>query len=85
MKKIDIRKFGKYSEGLTIEETKKYIMKRAKVKKIGTLWEQFCDIAGVNTCPIITDENGDEVFGMYRCDVLRFTDALLLKTPTYFD
>ena len=78
--KIDINKYGKYEWGLTDKEIKQYLKDRARVTRIGNLYKKFCKIAGVNTVPVYRG-----IALMYRHDVERFTDQLLLGTPTYFD
>ena len=77
-KEIDITKFGKYKDGLTSAEINKYLRMRTKKKNIRT---QFNDAAGCNTCAIGPD--GQRL--MYRWDVQRFADVVLLNKPTYFD
>ena len=49
------------------------------------LYTQFCVIAGINTVPIVTLEDGTEITVMFRHDVKRFADVLFLGIPTYFD
>lgn len=85
MKKIDIYKIGKYPEGLIPEEIKAYLHKRCPKKDVEELWEKFCEVCGVNTCPVIMDEEGNQLMGMFRDDVERFANKLINGTPTYLD
>ena len=81
-----IKYFGEYRGGLTGEEIKHYLKVRANTTKLGKLYEKFCKTAGVNTMTSTTcHECGKSTTLMYRCDVERFTDVMLLGIPTYFD
>jgi hypothetical protein len=77
----DIEQFGEYREGLTGAEIKEYLHKRAPRRKIAKLIKQFSNIAGINTGAVTS--TGQSL--MYRHDVLRFADKVLLNKDTYFD
>lgn len=88
---FDINKFGKYREGLTIEEIKKYLILRnvetpviKNINDLPLLFELYDKIAGVNTaaCKKI---KGKLVILHYRWDVKRYADVLFLKKQTYWD
>lgn len=86
IEKIDLVHYGVFRTGLTNDEIKEYLKNRANVTKIGTLWNWFLKIAGINTmavehCP----ECKKEFVLMYRHDVQRFADVLFLNKPTYWD
>lgn len=83
---IDLDHFGMYNAGLTISEIKEYLKQRAGVTKLGHLYDKFCRIAGVNTVGAGKCEFCGKMFSlMYRHDVERFVDVLLLGKKTYFD
>ena len=91
---IDINDFGKYRLGLTKYEIKEYLNLREQDllsdygnnsnKTSKAIYHKFCEIAGVNTCAVIT-VNKHRVILMYRHDVERFADKLFLDKETYFD
>lgn len=89
MKIIDLTFYGKYRMGLTEEEIKEYLKKRAGVKRLGNLYNKFCRVADANTMSgeFEYDRNGKRqlVSLMYRHDVQRFADLMFDRTPTYFD
>jgi hypothetical protein len=78
---FEIENFGEYRLGLTGEEIKEYLHKRAPRRKIARLIKEFAEVAGVNTGATTIDGR----MLMYREDVRRFADKLLLKKDTYFD
>lgn len=78
---VDINNFGEYRHGLAKEEIKKYIGLRANTLNVVRLYDRFNGIAGCNTSAL--GPQGQLL--MYRHDVLRFTDKLLLGKETYFD
>lgn len=78
---LDINDFGEYRLGLTSSEINEYLRLRTGKKKIKGLREKFRVISGVNT--MATSAQGHTL--MFRHDVERFTDKLLLNKPTYFD
>ena len=80
--KVNIMRFGAYRMGLTNEEIKEYLSRRANTKAIAKLVEKFNRIAGCNTCTV--GPQGQHL--MYRHDILRFADVLFGVTRgTYFD
>lgn len=78
---IDIDDFGEYRLGLTSKEIEIYIKLRTGMKGVKPLYKKFCKVAGVNTGAI--NLQGESL--MYRDDVRRFVDKLLLNIPTYWD
>jgi hypothetical protein len=80
-KNEDIEHIGDYRLGLTSEEIEYYIGLRANTLSTKRLLDKFDKIAGVNTCAV--GPQGQSL--MYRHDVKRFADKLLLGTPTYWD
>ena len=89
IEKDDIHNFGIFNDGLTDSEIKEYLKKQAKGTKfakmsISKLYKEFCKIAGVNTMSLVIYDKHQIVL-MYRHDVKRFADKLLLGIPTYFD
>lgn len=78
---IDIETIGDYRMGLIDKEIELYIGIRANTLNTKRLLAKFNKIAGVNTCAV--GPQGQSL--MYRHDVKRFTDKLLLGTPTYWD
>lgn len=78
---IDIYDFGAYRYGLTTEEIDEYLRQRTGKKRVKLLHKKFSKIAGVNTMAV--GPQGQSL--MYRHDVKRFADALLLNIPTYWD
>lgn len=78
---IDIQYFGDYRIGLTAKEIEKYLGIRANTMSTKKLYRDFCKISGVNTCGVGPQGQGL----MYRYDVQRFSDKLLLGTPTHWD
>ena len=79
--KVDLAHFGDYRNGLTGDEIKKYIGLRANTAAVTRLYNKFVIIAGVNTMAVGPQGQGL----MYRHDVERFTDKLLLGKSTYWD
>jgi len=84
--KCIIEDYGDYRGGLTINEIKEYLKKRACATRLGRLYIQFCKIAGINTMGVIVTQCcGKRMTLMYRSDVKRFADLMFEGTPTYFD
>jgi hypothetical protein len=89
---MDIKKFGKYKEGLTAEEIKVYLRERLnEMDQFNTykkcpvdVVKRFNKAAGCNTmaCKVINDKMTTL---MYRCDVERFADLIFCGKSTYFD
>lgn len=80
-KHIDINTFGNYRIGLSDAEIKKYLSIRANTKKTLELFKRFDKAAGCNTAGV--GPEGQSL--MYREDVKRFADLILLGKATYFD
>jgi len=78
---LDLELFGAYKWGLIDEEIKTYLKERARSKRLGKLYIQFSNIAGVNTCAM--GPQGQTL--MYRHDVKRFADKLFDGKATYWD
>lgn len=78
---VDIDYFGDYRLGLTAEEIDEYLRRRTGKKNLKKIRSDFDKTAGVNTCAI--GPQGQTL--MYRHDVKRFADVVLLNKPTYFD
>lgn len=85
----DIYNYGMYRLGLTSSEIKEYLKKRtgARTKReVETLYKIFCEVAGVNTMALMTCEHCKKQFTlMYRSDVARFADLMLLGISTFWD
>ena len=79
MEKIDINKFGAYKEGLSFEEIREYLKKRAGVKQIGDLFKRFGKIAVGKTGVFGKDKDGHSVPLMFRSDVELFADIMFGK------
>lgn len=79
--KVNISNFGDYMHGLAGEEIKTYISRRANTLSVARLYKKFVNIAGCNTMAV--GPQGQSL--MYRHDVERFTDKLLLGKETYWD
>ena len=79
--KIDIQEFGDYRMGLSKDEITKYLQLRSGKKNIKRLRLKFSKAAGCNTMAI--GPQGQSL--MYRWDVERFADVVLLSKKTYFD
>jgi hypothetical protein len=79
----ELEHYGDYRLGLTSDEINDYL--RIRSCKVGNalkaLRKLFNKVAGCNTCAIT---HSGKVL-MYRDDVLRFTNAVLRGTPTFFD
>lgn len=80
-KQINIDDFGDYRLGLTSEEINEYLRCRTGRSKIKRLRKQFNKVAGINTVAL----GPAKQILMYRWDVKRFTDVILLHKPTYWD
>lgn len=78
---INLEQLGEYRLGLTSDEIKFYLHLRAPRRNLGKLVRQFNQIAGTNTTAVTA--TGAPL--MYRHDVQRFADKLLLRRGTYFD
>lgn len=78
---LNINCFGHYRAGLTSAEIDEYLHRRTGKKRVKQLRQKFNKASGVNTCAI--GPNGQPL--MYRHDVKRFADVILLGIPTYFD
>lgn len=81
MNKINIYDFGAYNMGLAEEEINEYLKYRTGKKGVKLLRKKFDKIAGCNTMAV--GPQGQLL--MYRHDVKRFADVLLLGIPTIFD
>lgn len=82
---VNIEELGDYRQGLTFAEIRLYLALRVKttnLKKINSLYAKFWHIAGPGNTMAIGPQ-GQPL--MYRRDVKRFADALLLGKETYFD
>ena len=81
--KAEIEQFGHYRMGLAANEIDDYL--RIRSEKSGAalkkLRRAFNKVAGCNTCAV---GPGDIVL-MYRWDVVRFANVVLLGASTYFD
>ena len=78
-----LENYGDYRMGLTSEEIQRYLEARCHTEKknIKDVYSLFNKIAGVNTMAV--GPQGQCL--MYRHDVKRFADELLLGKETYFD
>jgi hypothetical protein len=79
--KIDINEFGDYRAGLTGNEISDYLFCRAPRRNQIKLRKDFVKVAGCNTGALTSTG----VSLMYRHDVKRFADVVLLKKKTHFD
>jgi len=83
---IKLRSYGVFNSGLTHEEIKNYLRARANKISIERVYKKFIEIAGINTCPVVSCPNcNKEMSLMYRHDVQRFADVLFLGISTYWD
>jgi hypothetical protein len=78
---IDINEFGDYRLGLTGKEIQDYLFCRAPRRNQTKLRKDFVKTAGCNTGALTSTG----ISLMYRHDVKRFADVVLLKKKTYFD
>jgi hypothetical protein len=77
----DINEFGDYRLGLTGHEIEDYLYCRAPRRNQIKLRKDFVKVAGINTGAVTS--TGMSL--LYRHDVKRFADVVLLKKKTYFD
>lgn len=83
---VDINNFGEYITGLTSFEIERYLGRRANTLATKRLVKKFNQAAGCNTVGVHTCEScGEQISLMYRWDVKRFADVVLLGKETYFD
>ena len=78
---INIQNFGHYRHGLSSVEINTYLRMRTGQKIIAPLRQKFNEAVGITTMAI--GPQGQTL--MYRHDVQRFADVVLLNKPTYFD
>ncbi len=78
---FDITNYGHYRLGLTSDEINEYLRTRTRKKNITILRQKFNKVAGVTTMAL----GPEGQILMYRHDVQRFTNVVLLNKPTYFD
>lgn len=83
LKYVDIYDFGVFRIGLSPLEITNYLEERSGLRgnKLKRLEKEFHKAAGVNTMGL----GPGGVLLMYRHDVQRFADCILLGTPTYWD
>ena len=78
---VKLEHFGAYRLGLTMAEIKEYLRRRTRKRNVEKLYKRFQTAAGVNT--MASGPQGQVL--MYRWDVERFADVVILGKPTYFD